>query len=372
MKRLQAYLISFLRRYALMLSTGLLTAVIGITVIWISLERAQLIAAIKQELLDIENSLLAAGYDVAYEELGFNHFSPWQVMRIKDLKIYSLDGADYKEWKCDEFAVSADVFDIRKIRFHFSRNQTIQKGTQTWEMEVPQAFAEMTISPENRFQDFNLRIADLTVKKLLTIRQINFAAQRMAPKQVNANGPFIETHLDVHDLTIADYTGWPMNKEVEYFYLNGNVIGTIERQPIFSESLYDWIEKDGHIEVKKMILNWQPLVMVAKGDLYFNENLAPNLTLNTSSLALVDTLDKMNANGWLEDKGVFVARILLNNKSFKKNQSDKYFTVTTPLKINDKQILIESIPVKTLDGSVRGQEKVPSSADSGTPENQTN
>lgn len=127
MKRLQAYLISFLRRYALMLSTGLLTAVIGITVIWISLERAQLIAAIKQELLDIENSLLAAGYDVAYEELGFNHFSPWQVMRIKDLKIYSLDGANYKEWKCDEFAVSADVFDIRKIRFHFSRNQTIQK-----------------------------------------------------------------------------------------------------------------------------------------------------------------------------------------------------------------------------------------------------
>lgn len=164
MKRLQAYLISFLRRYALMLSTGLLTAVIGITVIWISLERAQLIAAIKQELLDIENSLLAAGYDVAYEELGFNHFSPWQVMRIKDLKIYSLDGANYKEWKCDEYAVSADVFDIRKIRFHFSRNQTIQKGTQTWEMEVPQAFAEMTISPENRFQDFNLRIADLTVK----------------------------------------------------------------------------------------------------------------------------------------------------------------------------------------------------------------
>ena len=98
MKRLQAYLISFLRRYALMLSTGLLTAVIGITGIWISLERAQLIAAIKQELLDIENSLLAAGYDVAYEELGFNHFSPWQVMRIKDLKIYSLDGANYKEW----------------------------------------------------------------------------------------------------------------------------------------------------------------------------------------------------------------------------------------------------------------------------------
>ena len=36
MKRLQAYLISFLRRYALMLSTGLLTAVIGITVISVS------------------------------------------------------------------------------------------------------------------------------------------------------------------------------------------------------------------------------------------------------------------------------------------------------------------------------------------------
>ncbi len=52
-----------------------------------------------------------------------------------------------------------------------------------------------------------------------------------------------------------------------------------------------------------MIINWKPLVMVAKGELYFDEHLSPDLSLNTSSLALTEILDKFNQYSWLEDKG---------------------------------------------------------------------
>ena len=99
------------------------------------------------------------------------------------------------------------------------------------------------------------------------------------------------------------------------------------------------------IDIKKLIVEWAPLTMVAHGDLYFNEKLAPVLHLNTSSKGLEETIDMLQDN-FLESKGVFVAKILLNNKSFKLNKDDKYYTVTTPININSNQILIENIPIK--------------------------
>ena len=55
----------------------------------------------------------------------------------------------------------------------------------------------------------------------------------------------------------------------------------------------------------------------------------------------------MLQDNFLERKGVFVAKILLNNKAFKLNPEDKYYTVTTEININSNQILIENIPLKT-------------------------
>lgn len=346
MKRLQIYLFDLLRRYYLALIVCLLTAFIGIAAIWMTLERNKLISQIKEQMVDLENSLLAAGYDVAYDYLSFSHLSPWQALRIKNLQVYSLDKENYWEWGCNEFAVSANVFNAEKIQFHLSSKQYIQNGQNRRDIDMPQVLAEVTVSPEGQFEYFTFEAAHLTIEKLLDIEKLKFGAQRMAPKQINSSSPFMETHLDIRNLEIADYTGWPMNKQIDHIYLNANIIGTIEKQPILTESIYTWIENGGLIDIRKFIINWKPLVMVAKGNLYFNEELHPDLNLNTSSLALVNTLDKMNENGWLEDKGVFVAKILLNNKSFKKNQSDQFYTVTTPLKINDKEILLENIPIK--------------------------
>ena len=52
--------------------------------------------------------------------------------------------------------------------------------------------------------------------------------------------------------------------------------------------------------------------------------------------------------GWLESKGVFVAKILLNSKAFKMNRDDKFMTVTTPIDYKDGKLMIENIVVKDL------------------------
>lgn len=336
---------NFLQRFLFIIGAGVLAFALTLTFIWLSLERNQAISVIKEEILKFENSLLAMGYDIAYDNLSFSHISPWQMLRIENLRIYSLDPNHYTQWGCSEFAVSSNIFNTRKIRFHFSQNQTLQVGTHQWNMQVPNSLGELTISKSNQIQDATLQAADIAIDQLAEIGSLKFALQRGNGHQVNDQSPFMETLFELKDIHIDDYTAWPMNKHIDHIYLNANIIGAINEQNIFSESLYNWIEQEGFIDIKKLIINWKPLVMVAKGDLFFNEHLEPDVTLNTSSMALTDTLEKMNQNGWLEDKGVFVVKILLNNKSFKKNQTDQYFTVTTPIKLNNKQILVENIPV---------------------------
>lgn len=336
---------NFFHRFLLIIGSGVLAFGLCFISIWLTLERNNAINTIKKEIIKLENSLLAVGYDIAYDNLSFSHISPWQILRIENLQIYSLDAANYFQWKCDEFALSSDIFNTKNIRFHFSQNQSLQIGNQNWDMDVPNLLAEMTLSKNNEIKDFNLQAADIALDNLAQIGSLKFAMQRGNGHQVNEKSPFMETLLEIKDIHIDNYTAWPMNKHVDHIYLNANIIGEIKEQPIFNEALYNWVENNGFIDIKKLIINWKPLVMVAKGDLFFNELLLPDVNLNTSSMALTDTLVQMNQNGWLDDKGVFVVKILLNNKSFKKNQADKYFTVTTPIKINNQQILIENIPV---------------------------
>ncbi len=336
---------NFLQRFLLIIGSGFLAFALCLTSVWLVLERNLAISVIKEEIIKFENSLLAMGYDIAYDNLSFSHLSPWQMLRIENLRIYSLDANHYAQWECAEFAVSSDIFNTRKIRFHLSQKQNLQIGTKKWEVSVPNSLVELNISKQNQIQEATLQAADVVIENLADIGSVKFALQRGNGHQINEKSPFMETLFELKDIHIDDYTAWPMNKHIDHVYLNANVIGEIEEQNIFSEALYNWIEKEGFIDIQKLIINWKPLVMVAKGDLFFNENLVPDVTLNTSSMALTDTLEKMNQNGWLEDKGVFVVKILLNNKSFKKNSTDKYFTVTTPIKLNNKQILIENIPV---------------------------
>lgn len=336
---------NFFHKFILIIGSGILTFSLSLTFIWLMLERSLAISTIKEEILKIESSLLAIGYDIAYDNLSFSQFSPWQIIRIDNFRIYSLDENNYTQWQCDELAVSTEVFNTKRIRFHFSQNQSLQKGIDKWNVQVPESSVELIISKQKHIQNVNVQIANLSIEKKANIGSLKFAMQRGNGNLVNDKSPFMETHLEIKDIHIDDYTAWPMNKHIEHVYLNANIIGTIEEQEILSESLYKWVEQEGFVDIQKLIINWKPLVMVAKGEMFFNEELSPNISLNTSSMALTDTLETMNQNGWLEDKGVFVAKILLNNKSFKKNQSDKYFTVTTPIKLNKEQILIENIPV---------------------------
>lgn len=332
--------------HSLTLSAALIAAIITYVLYWVIVQRAFCLNLIKTEINKFQASLQEIGYDIAYEKADFSDLSPFSMVTFKNFKIYATNPDDYFEWSVPQLKINAGMFNAEAVSVSTSRNQDFQKGNKKYPAEFPVLDIALKFDKEIGLKDITIEGVGLNIQGLATIDGLKIASQRMAPRQISDFTPFFENHIELKDITISEDIDFPLLKKIERIYANANIIGVISAQESYGKSFNAWLRLGGIIDIKKLIINWQPLILVGRGDLYFNDKLEPNLHLNTSSKAFVEVLDKLQ-DYFLERKGVFVAKILLNNKSFKINKDDKYYTVTTPININSNQILIENIPVKT-------------------------
>lgn len=299
---------------------------------------------INKEILKIQESLLNAGWDMAYDEAETSSFPLFAPVKFSNFRIYSLDGS--KEWKTEELEIDMSLFNPGHIELKTDRFQTITFGGKIYPAEIPVLNINLDFDQSLGLRSINIEGTGWNIQDLITVDSFRLAAQRMAPLNISELTPFFENHVEIKGAKISEYVDFPLRKKINKIYAHTNIIGKMNEKPTYNETIKAWLRLGGVVDIKKLIVEWAPLTMVAQGDLYFNEKLEPVLHLNTSSKGLEETMDMLQDN-FLERKGVFVAKILLNNKSFKLNPEDKYYTVTTPININSNQILIENIPLKT-------------------------
>lgn len=335
-----------LKTYRLALVSALIAAIITYIGLGIVLQRTWSLNLVKIEINKFQHSLLELGYDIAYDEASFGKFSPFSLLTFKNFKIYATNADDYFEWSTPELKINTGIFSPATLSISGSRNQEFQRGNQKYPAEFPVFKVDLKFDQEIGLKDITIEGVGLNIQGLATIGSLKLASQRMAPRQISEFTPFFENHVELENVVISEDIDFPLLKTIERVYLNANIIGVIGAQESYAKSFDAWLRLGGIIDIKKLIINWSPLILVGRGDLYFNDQLEPNLHLNTSSKAFIEQLDKLQ-DSYLERKGVFVAKILLNNKKFKLNKDDKYYTVTTPININSNQILIENIPVKS-------------------------
>ena len=342
-KRLKAKLPRMPRPNSLVLLTAFLSfAVVGLG-IWAYLQRVYGLNLLNREINKIQASLLEAGWDMAYDKAESSAFPLFAPLTFQNFRLYALDGS--KEWKTEELKIGAGLFNCGHITPKASRKQTLTLNGKVYPAEIPVLDIDLYFDRALGLKEASIEGMGWNIRGLGTVDSLRLAAQRMAPLNISELTPFFENHLEVAGIQISEDVDFPLRKRINRIYANANIIGMITSKPTYTESLSAWLRLGGVFDIRKLIVEWAPLTMVARGDLYFNEKLEPNLHLNTSSKGLNETLDMLQDN-FLERKGVFVAKILLNNKAFKLNKDDRYYTVTTPVNVNANQILIENIPLK--------------------------
>ena len=328
----------FWRRYKLAIITGVTSFVICLAFVVSFLSRSYAIGILKNQFEELEKNLQSMGYDYAYDELRFYTFSPWQIMRAKNFRIYSLDETDFWQWNIDEFDINVGIWNFEKVRFYLGHKQSIQIGTEEREIYLSESDIQLRLK-YGKIKELLVFLDGLNIKNLVSVDNVQAQIKHQ-------NTPFLYGKFDIKGIHIDDMTGWPMNKQIDHFYLYSSLQGFWDEDVLLSEAFYDWIERGGYLDVHKMILNWKPLIMVGNGDIRFNEKAEPTLSLNTASLALQETVDKLNENGFISNKGTFVVKLLLENKAVLQNPSDKYKTVVSPLKIGPEGISLENIHLR--------------------------
>ena len=307
------------------------------------LQRVYGLNQLKREINKIQASLAEVGWDMAYDNAESSTFLLSAPLTFKNFRLYALDGS--KEWKAEEIKIKAGLFDNGHVIPEISRVQTLTVNGKVYPAEIPVLDINLYFDKTLGLKEISIEGMGWNIRGLATIDSLRLASQRMAPLNISELTPFFENHLEIKGAQISEDVDFPLRKRIGRIYANANIIGMMKSRPTYTESLSDWLRLGGVVDIRKLIVEWAPLTMVAHGDLYFNEKLEPNLHWNTSSKGLAETLDMLQDN-FLERKGVFVAKILLNNKAFKLNEDDLYDTVTTPININTGQILIENIPLK--------------------------
>lgn len=326
------------QKYQWALLSGLISALICFSLMAAFFCRNYAIGMLKSQFEELEKNLQSVGYDFAYDHLQFYSFSPWQIMRAKNFRIYSLDESDFWQWTAEELDIDVGLWNNESVEVFLGSKQKIQHQNQEWEISLPMSEFLVRLK-DGSIKEMSFSAANAEVKHLFSLESLNLQMKQQKIPQVSFKADIKGVHID-------DMTGWPLNKQIDHFFLQTALQGNWDKDSLMSEAFYDWIDKGGYLAVHKMILNWKPLIMVANGDIIFNESAEATISLNTASLALLETLDKLNENGFVSNKGVFVAKLLLSKKAVQQKAGDTYKTIIAPLKITKDAVLLENIKIK--------------------------
>lgn len=329
------FLFSFLFSFVLMLSF-----------IQITLIRNALIRSIKTELLQTTQYLNEFQIDIAYDNIKFNNIFVHPLIEIDNLQIYNLKGKELWRINIGKIIGRPGIFNGHKLNLQLSDMLSFTYGKDT-HLISSNAGLKVLTDNQGKFDTLHLRLRNTDIKDFAKAKEIRFDLRNLhTVPHHSLLSPSLESHLEIRDVKLNGLLKYPLTSEIHRIYGKFNLIGSILPQDSLYAGVENWLKNGGFIDIPKLIINWEPLVLVGQGSINFNEKLRPRINITTSSKAMLDLLDDLQKNHFLDRKGVFVANILLNSKAFKLNENDKYLTITTPISYQDNKLSIENITVK--------------------------
>lgn len=323
--------------------------VVMTTFIDITLSRNAAIRTLKAGIARLTSSLNEVGLDIAYDKISFNNIFIYPLVEIENLQLYNLRGTEL--WKVRFAGISGrpGLFSSRRINLDFAGDIEISVNENRYNTDIGSAQTRIEMEKDGSLQELQVYLKDMQIKDIAKIADITLAMRKLH-NSISARAliPTIESHLEVNDITLNGLLNYPLTSEIRRIYANFNLMGSLDDGDTFLLAAENWLHTGGFIEIPSLVVSWNPLLLVGRGTVTFNENFSPKLQLQTSSKALLDLLNDLQEKSFLERKGVFVANILLGAKAFKMHEDDKYLTITTPITYRDNKLAIENITVKTL------------------------
>lgn len=324
--------------------------------IYLTASRTIAIKKVRANMAQSIQWLNEAGLDIAYDNIEFNalFFSP--LITIDNLQIYNIDGRNNRSnidgmnsWSVtfNKIKAFSNIFGQPRIRFESSDGGLFMFNDFTSKMSSSQTFMDIS-SKDGKFNELVWHAEDINIHDFAKIKKIVFLLQALEHNNNSSSVtmPSYDSYFEVNNVEINGLLNYPLSSHLKLFYAQSEIIGRITPDDSLFTAMETWLKEGGFIEIPNLIVQWEPLTLVARGNVNFNEKFEPKMHLNTSSKGILRLINDLQENSFLDSKNVFVANILLSNKAFKLNPDDKELTISTPISYSDGKISIENLTIK--------------------------
>lgn len=308
------------------------------------LQRKVLIAEIKKQMVYSIEALNQFGWDLAYDNVSFNAFPLLPLGELNHVKLYNRYA--HNSWNIEKIRFDNSILNTHRLNFEISGKQFLTVNAIVHKLNIEHQDFFIEIDDNQQIDALSLKLFNISIADIADIEQIVVLGNKINVQSVDTLSPSFKLAFEAANLKWNGLLNYPLSQNIRKIYVNSSIIGRITPSDNFRSDLREWLVKDGHITIEDLNISWPPLLLVGKGNLYLNENFKPILQLDTTSKALAILIDDLEKQNWLDSKGVFVAKILLDSKSYKSDEKDEYLTVTTPIALRDDALLIEKIVLK--------------------------
>lgn len=334
--RNKTFILPFLFSFALMFSF-----------IEATLVRNAMINRFKTELIALQKYLNEFQLDLAYDHIKFNSIFFHPLVEIENLQLYNLRGTELWRLSFDKVSGRLGLLNVNKLNFQSSESIVFAGGERQYQISGDAAL-KIIADSKGGFETLHLHLRDANIKDFAKIQEVGLDIRSLHSVRHEALiMPSLEGHLEINGVKLNGLLKYPLTSEIKRIYAKATLMGSIPLRDSFLLGTETWLQNGGFVDIPRLVVNWQPLLLVGRGTLNFNEELQPRLNLTTSSKAMLNLLDDLQKNDFLNRKGVFVANILLNSKAFKLHEEDKHLTLTTPISYQDSKLAVENVTVKT-------------------------
>ena len=314
--------------------------------VYITASRNIAIKQIKKHINQTISYLNELGLDVSYDNIEFNSMMFYPLVKIDNLKLYSTTSLNDWAIKFQTIKAYPNIIGTKKIRFKSAGNGTFKFNEFVSEMDSDETFVDIEYNNEN-FKELVFHAEDINIKDFAKIEKIAFLSKHTKPSEVESfTTPSLMNMFEVNNVKINGLIDYPLSSNLKLLYAKVNVMGNLPSDTSLLTSLESWLHNGGFIDIPNLIIQWEPLTLVGRGNVDFNEKFAPRINFNTSSKGLLTVLKDLQEHEYLDNSNVFVANIMLNNKAYKMNPNDKEYTIVTPIGYSDGQLTIENLPIK--------------------------
>lgn len=314
--------------------------------IYITVSRNLAIKHIKKNISQYISYLNEMGLDIAYDNIEFNSMMFYPLVKIDNLKLYSV--TTLNDWALNFNNVKAypNIIGTKRIRFSSTGGGTFAFNEFKSEMLSEETFLDI-ITKNNSLDELIFHAENINIKDFAKIDKIAYLLKADDNIEVSSvTLPSYTSMFEVNNVKINGLIDYPLSSNIKLIYIKSNIMGDFYQDEFILTSLENWLQKGGFIDVPNLIIQWEPLTLVGRGNINFNENFSPRITFNTSSKGILTLLNDLQQREYLDSSNVFVANIMLKNKAYKINPDDEELTVSTPINYSDKVLTIENLPIK--------------------------